>query len=318
MRSYEEISERIMQRGDEIIESRRNRAERIKHISFFISGVCAALIVGIGIHHSSDLKKAYPPFRNNNLIIVPDTTESNSSQSTVTTVTTSPDNRKTTTLTVSDISAADVSTITSASASESTSASTENNTAEIETTCLTMEIFTTTETVLSQASPVVTSTTVISYLTSTMPVTITEIITSATIISGDITAIQPTTKTESIDLSDELSKSKIVIMTKGPVKKADKNNKRKLEVFNVLSINESDSKKEQNEQFGDNFNIFQYQFGYNTIPKESIGHKIGSTRIDINGKKVNAELYEIVNTDPYETIAVKTSTCPIYFKFEAK
>ena len=35
MRSYEEISERIMQRGDEIIESRRNRKNKAHFILYF-------------------------------------------------------------------------------------------------------------------------------------------------------------------------------------------------------------------------------------------------------------------------------------------
>ncbi|EWM52595.1 hypothetical protein [Ruminococcus flavefaciens] len=49
MRSYEEISNRIMKRGDEIIESRRVRAVKIKHTSYAVSGMCAAVIAGVGI-----------------------------------------------------------------------------------------------------------------------------------------------------------------------------------------------------------------------------------------------------------------------------
>lgn len=49
MRSYEEISERIMRRGDEITEARRARAVKIKHTSYAVSGMCAAVIAGVGI-----------------------------------------------------------------------------------------------------------------------------------------------------------------------------------------------------------------------------------------------------------------------------
>jgi hypothetical protein len=49
MRSYEDISNRIMQRGDEIIESRKVRAAKIKHTSYAVSGMCAAVITGVGV-----------------------------------------------------------------------------------------------------------------------------------------------------------------------------------------------------------------------------------------------------------------------------
>ena len=49
MRSYEDISERIMQRGDEILKKRRMKAARIRHSSYAFSGICAAVIVGVGI-----------------------------------------------------------------------------------------------------------------------------------------------------------------------------------------------------------------------------------------------------------------------------
>ena len=49
MRSYEEIAERIMARGDKINEERRVRAVKIKQTSYAVSGMCAAVIAGIGL-----------------------------------------------------------------------------------------------------------------------------------------------------------------------------------------------------------------------------------------------------------------------------
>ncbi|MGB4091862.1 MAG: hypothetical protein WBK46_07975 [Ruminococcus flavefaciens] len=49
MRTYEEISARIMQKGDRIIENRRIRNTKIRQTSFAVSGMCAAVITGVGI-----------------------------------------------------------------------------------------------------------------------------------------------------------------------------------------------------------------------------------------------------------------------------
>lgn len=58
MRSYEDISKRIMERGDKLIESRRVRAAKIRHTSYAVSGMCAAAIAGIGVWRlASDVKK---------------------------------------------------------------------------------------------------------------------------------------------------------------------------------------------------------------------------------------------------------------------
>ena len=74
MKSYEEISNRIMERGDEIIASRRNRSEKIKRTSFIISGMCAVLIVGIGIKHTLFYKDPHNAFSDNNISITQKTT----------------------------------------------------------------------------------------------------------------------------------------------------------------------------------------------------------------------------------------------------
>ena len=56
MRSYEDIANRIMKRGDEIIEQRKLRAAKIKHTSYAVSGMCAAVIAGVGLWKLSSAK----------------------------------------------------------------------------------------------------------------------------------------------------------------------------------------------------------------------------------------------------------------------
>lgn len=109
MRKYEEISERIMQRGDEIIESRKNRAVRIKHISYAVSGICAALIVGVGIHHVSALQKPDSYMNGTDPLVVQETTAVTSAASQITTVSVASNTSKT-----EKTSAAAVTTVTTA------------------------------------------------------------------------------------------------------------------------------------------------------------------------------------------------------------
>ena len=73
MKSYDEISNRIMKRGDNIIEARKVRAARIRHISYAVSGICAVLIVGFGVWKlSPTLKK--PDIDHSDIIITTETT----------------------------------------------------------------------------------------------------------------------------------------------------------------------------------------------------------------------------------------------------
>ena len=74
MKSYEEISNRIMQRGDEILEARKVRTTRIKHISYAVSGLCAAAIAGFGVWHtSSSIQKPADPFNGTNIAVTQET-----------------------------------------------------------------------------------------------------------------------------------------------------------------------------------------------------------------------------------------------------
>lgn len=90
MRSYEEISKRIMQKGDEIIETRKIRSTKIKHTSYAVSGICASAVLGIGLWHISKLNLENDEKLSDNKIIT-ETTETTSTYQvpTVTTETTS-------------------------------------------------------------------------------------------------------------------------------------------------------------------------------------------------------------------------------------
>lgn len=110
MRSYEDISNRIMQRGDEIIESRKVRAAKIRHTTYAVSGMCAAVITGIGVWRvTSSMPK---PDNNNSSVIA--TTETIAEKTTVTTAVNTPttqpvtttENKKTTSVTTVGSSAA--------------------------------------------------------------------------------------------------------------------------------------------------------------------------------------------------------------------
>ncbi|WP_294754660.1 hypothetical protein [uncultured Ruminococcus sp.] len=57
MREYDEttlkVAERVLKRSDEIISRREKRAATIKHISYALSGICAAVIINVSIWHSN-------------------------------------------------------------------------------------------------------------------------------------------------------------------------------------------------------------------------------------------------------------------------
>ncbi|MDE5772080.1 MAG: dockerin type I repeat-containing protein [Ruminococcus sp.] len=59
MKSYEDITERVFRKGDEILEKRRRRTAIIKRTSLMISGICAVVIVGFGVWKNNDLKNAF-------------------------------------------------------------------------------------------------------------------------------------------------------------------------------------------------------------------------------------------------------------------
>lgn len=61
MMDYDKIYERVLRRGDEILEQRRKKAVKIRHTSYAVSGVCAAVITGVGVWRMTNNKRIpYP------------------------------------------------------------------------------------------------------------------------------------------------------------------------------------------------------------------------------------------------------------------
>lgn len=86
MRSYEEISNRIMERGDKLIESRKVRAAKIRHTSYAVSGMCAAAIAGIGVWHiASNIKKPDEGFHGSGIVTATDASSESTTAPAVTT-----------------------------------------------------------------------------------------------------------------------------------------------------------------------------------------------------------------------------------------
>lgn len=86
MKSYDDISNRIMKRGDEILEKRRVKAVRIKHTAYAVSGLCAAVLVCFGIWKLRPAIQDPKGFENTDTIITTAITTENA----VTTTQTSP------------------------------------------------------------------------------------------------------------------------------------------------------------------------------------------------------------------------------------
>ena len=86
MRKYDKmtlkVAERIFENGDKLLEQRKKRAAKIRHISYAVSGLCAALIVCVGVwHFSSSMKMPNANFHGSEIISAtePATTEATTS-----------------------------------------------------------------------------------------------------------------------------------------------------------------------------------------------------------------------------------------------
>ena len=89
MMDYKEMAEIVTREVDAILERKKIRAMRIKKISLAVSGLCAAVIVGVGAwHFSSDIKKPDDGFKGSGIISETETTTANAvTTAKVTTVT---------------------------------------------------------------------------------------------------------------------------------------------------------------------------------------------------------------------------------------
>ena len=91
MMDYKEMAEIVTKEVDAILERKKIRAMRIKKVSLAVSGLCAAVIVGVGAWRiSSNMKKPDDSFNGSGIISETETTTSANAVTTakVTTVTT--------------------------------------------------------------------------------------------------------------------------------------------------------------------------------------------------------------------------------------
>ena len=179
MREYDEITlkvaERVLKRSNEIVKQHQKRVTKIRHISYAVSGICAAIIVCIGAFHLSLSDNKLDMFSNNTEILPENDTNKTTTTTTpiITTVT------KTTT-TKYEISSSTIKT-TAISTSETTPIGTEK-------THITDSMIIPTQTKINDPIPVTTSQTAVTFTASsttstrrlTFPVSNTTFITSLT------------------------------------------------------------------------------------------------------------------------------------------
>ena len=58
MTDYKQIADLVIKEGDAILERKRRRAIMVKRVSLSASGLCAAVIVGLGVWHNNNIKNA--------------------------------------------------------------------------------------------------------------------------------------------------------------------------------------------------------------------------------------------------------------------
>ena len=178
MREYDEttlkVAERVIKRSDEIIRKRKIQATRRRHISYAVSGVCAAGVICFCILNiSKNSKKPDTDLHGNNNTTSSESTLEYTSTATNTNTETETETVTTTTVTESSVTSETTDTATTSEAEETT-----DQTSESETTNHTTEPTTTAHTTEPRKSTTTTTTT-----------TKKEVITEA---ATEISILQPT------------------------------------------------------------------------------------------------------------------------------
>lgn len=104
MMDHDKIYERVVRRGDEILDRRRKRVVKIKHTSYAVSGICAAVIAGTGIWRMTELRELPDERLSEVYISEEDTTDTSSVTSAKTTETSANTSAVRTTVTASSVS----------------------------------------------------------------------------------------------------------------------------------------------------------------------------------------------------------------------
>ncbi|WP_295094914.1 hypothetical protein [Ruminococcus sp.] len=335
MKSYEEISNRIMQRGDEIIASRRKRSEKIKRTSFVISGMCAVLIVGIGIKHTLFYKKPHNAFSDNSISITQETTGdiTTSLPGNVTSADHNSDPANNTTQTVvSDSVVTTISTDTETTVSNTNI----NETTETQTDIITTdEAYTTSETITAVSTvttgtsvpAVVTKTTVTTPspngISTTSRITTTRRTTSSNRV---VTTIKTTvTETRTITSSSFTTARSETIVSGGTVTiytqpvttdtRIDVSSRR---TYVVINKKYKDDQGFVSNKKADKKDNAYYVSNNSVVPEEKIGKYIGKSYIlsyDDNKIEEVVKVYKIKNVDEDEAVAILIPGSDVYYRF---
>ncbi|MCR5600385.1 MAG: hypothetical protein K6G33_06585 [Ruminococcus sp.] len=296
MRSYEDISNRIMQRGDQIIESRKVRAAKIRHTSYAVSGMCAAVITGIGVWRvTSSMPK--PDNQHNSSMI--STTETTAEK----TVTTADKSASTQPPTTEHSRNTTSSATVSSSTAPQTGSSSLTATARPKTTT---------------AYPYTHTTTSVKPVQTSVPTSIIEATTTTSMNEGPVTAVpRPVTTT-----SDQKEIAKITKSSASSEAKATDPTTSMTqvdsEVKGTLPFDYSEAIRSSHGIF--RYNDCLYEKADALVKPESIGDFIRNISVTFkvsNGWEIveGMALYEINGIDKEEAVAARLNNTDEYFMF---
>lgn len=199
MMDYKEMAEIVTREVDAILERKKIRAMRIKKVSLAVSGLCAAVIVGVGAWRiSSDIKKPDDSFNGSGIVSETETTTANAvttaKVTTVTAYTTETKPEKTTVKATTATVTSEVSNNTAGTASSVTVTpvrTTASATEQVRTTAKTTAVNTSTSVTSSVTKT--TSATTTQKIPATIPLT--DVHTVATTATYAVTTVSPTITT---------------------------------------------------------------------------------------------------------------------------
>ncbi|MCR5600113.1 MAG: hypothetical protein K6G33_05165 [Ruminococcus sp.] len=301
MREYDEttlkVAKRVFEKGDEILAQRRKRAAKIRHITYAFSGMCAAVIVGIGVwRFSSSVKVPY----DSDIIA---STETTTAQSTViTTSETSTSVTKTTTAPVKSSTATKTAVITSSSASTAFTASHTRLTTTARTAV----------TATSSSAVTVSSSSNANVSSTALPKTTTKVTLSKG--EGAETHTHPENPTEIS--SEHTTRTGVVVCTTGPhdMSVTTINN---TESFDIKEIFRSSAATVEVKT--DKLNYYVKQ-GARVSPERIDRRRIymSTVKIKVTDSQIQCytmEVYDLTDTDRNEAVAVRLFDTNEYYLF---
>ncbi len=303
MKKYDDITmkiaERVFEKGDDILEQRKKRAAKIRHISYAVSGLCAALIVCVGAwHFSSSMKKPDEVFHGSDLITGTETTtdittaESIKTSSTETIVTTTKSTIQTTVNTSTTMKGAETTAVTT---------TTKNNAP------LTTNAAQTTKIRVSSTTAAENEVTI----TATSPVTA---ITSISFESRTTTPnaiITSTATTQNVDVKVTIAQTTTNVVTTTYPAAVTRPSFDSREVFLSSTVTITMTK---------NNNSVTYEKENTLISNDRIGKRLFGNVMKVSSFEhglnyIHTEAFEIADIDIYEAIAVNLPDTDEYYLF---